>query len=80
MSRRFRVHLEHIVVDGAPDMSADRLTAALVGELRRLAASGAPPEPVPLELVVDLVADPVGGGRALAAVLHSRMIAQAFDG
>lgn len=80
VTARIRVHLERIVVDGAPDVSADRLTAALVNELRRLAAAGAAPEPVPAELVVDLVGDPVGGGRALAAVLHSTLIAQAVDG
>jgi hypothetical protein len=71
-----RLHIERLVVDGAPGVRADRLTEALVAELRRLAAIAAPPVDTEAELVIDLERSPVAGGRAIAAVIHSHLITE----
>ncbi|MBL7501511.1 hypothetical protein [Frankia nepalensis] len=77
---RVRVRVERLVVDGAPGVPADLLAGAVADELRRLASRGAPPAPVAAELPVDPVGDPVGAGRAIAAALHARLLAEVADG
>jgi len=77
---RLRVHVERLVVDGLPDLRADRLSEGLVAELCKLAVRGAPPIDIPDELVVDLEHDPETAGRALAAVVHARLIAESGHG
>ena len=74
---RVRVHIERLVVDGAPDVRAELLSEAIVDELVRQASTGAPPSNLPDELAVDIVRDPVASGRAIAAAVHTRLIAEA---
>jgi hypothetical protein len=75
-----RLHIDRLVVDGLPMPSGQRFADETVVELRRLAASGAPPMPVrEREVTIDPARDPVGAARAVAAVIHSRLI-EARDG
>lgn len=75
-----RIHIDRIVVHGAPDVRADRFGDALITELRRLATVGAPPVDTTAELSVDLENAPLVAARAVAAVVHSRLLAEAVDG
>lgn len=77
---RVRVRIERLVVHGAPDLRAELLAEAIVSELGRLASAGAPPSSPPDELAVDIERDPVAGGRAIAAVVHARLIAEVARG
>ena len=74
-----RVHIERLVIDGAPDVRGDLLGEAIVDELRRLAAIGAPPI-VDREVTVDIEQSPVAGGRGIAAVIHAQLIAEVGRG
>ena len=77
---RVRIRIEHLVVHGAPDVRAELLSEAIVAELVRLASAGAPPSNLPDELAVDIERDPVAGGRAIAATVHARLIAEVDRG
>ena len=70
-----RLHVDSLVVDGLPGPSGRRFADETVAELRRLAAAGAPPvQHDDRELSVDPEHDPVGAARAVAALIHSRLI------
>jgi hypothetical protein len=70
-----RLHIDRLVVDGVPAQSGRRFADETLAELRRLAAAGAPPVPDHgSELGVDPEQDPVGAARAVAAVIHSRLV------
>ena len=77
---RVRVHIERLVVHGAPDVRGELLAEAIIGELVRLASAGAPPFNPPDELAVDIERDPVTSGRAIAAAVHARLIAEVAHG
>ena len=78
--RRVRIHIERLVVDGAPDVRAELLSEAIVAELARLASVGTPPSNPPDYLAVDIVGDPVASGRAIAATVHTWLIAEVARG
>lgn len=77
---RVRVHIERLIVHGAPDVRGDLLSGAIVAELVRLASINAPPSNPPDEHAIDIVRDPVAGGRAIAATVHARLIAEVGHG
>jgi hypothetical protein len=77
---RVRVHIERLVVHGAPEVRGELLAEAMTAELARLASTGAPPSDPPDELAVDLLRDPLAGGRAIAATVHARLIAEVARG
>ena len=79
MTGPVRVHIDRLVIDGVPDVRGDLLGAAMVDELRRLAVTGAPPIDVD-EITIDIELSPVAGGRAIAAVVHSMLIAEVGRG
>lgn len=73
---RVRIHIGRLIVDGAPEVRGELLFDAMAAELVRLASTGAPPSGPPYEHAVDIVRDPVAGGRAIAATVHARLIAE----
>ena len=77
---RVRVHIERLVVHGAPEVRGELLSGAIVAELARLASVGAPPSDPPDEHAIDIVRDPVAAGRAIAATVHARLIAEVARG
>jgi hypothetical protein len=73
---RLWVHIDRLVLEGAPEVSGDLLAASIVAELTRLGSSMDPPLEVPDEIRADLVRAPAVGGREIAAALHARLAAE----
>ena len=76
---RIRVRIDRLVLDGASGARGELVAAAITEELTRLAASGAPSNAIPDRVEADLVNAPVAAGRAIAAALHARLLAEASD-
>jgi hypothetical protein len=75
-----RINIGRLIVHGAPEVRGELLFDAMAAELVRLASTGAPPAYPPGELAIDLVRDPLAGGRAIAAIVHARLIAEVARG
>jgi hypothetical protein len=73
---RVRVQIERLVLDVPPDVRGEVLAEAIRAELTRLIARATPPDDIPGEAVVDVVGSPVSAGRAIAAELHARLLAE----
>jgi hypothetical protein len=76
-SPRLRVRIERLVIDGPPGLRMPDLASALTAELERLATTRVATDELaerlgaPADVVLDVVADPEAGGRAIAAAVYA---------
>lgn len=80
MTAAARVHIERLVIDGAPDVDSRILVASLLEALRERLSEQRPARIAMPEIVTDVEQDPGASGAAIAEAVYARILAEVPHG